>query len=177
MKKVVIIGAGGHAKVLAETIDLIRDLELVGFIDDQIEKGTLLMGHVQVIGSINDIETISGQCDAFVMGIGNNEIRKQLLDQYSGKMDFETIIHPLSFISGTADIGTGTVVLAGAIIHTNAKVGSCCIINSNVVVDHDCEVGDFTHLAIGTLVGSNSKIGSLLKTDVGQAIPAFSVIG
>lgn len=177
MKRIVIIGAGGHAKVLAETIDLFHDLELVGFIDDQVEKGTLLTGHVQVIGSVKDIETISDQCDAFVMGIGNNEVRKQLLDQFSGKIDFETIIHPRSFISKTAEIQKGTVILAGAVINTNAKIGSGCIINSNVVVDHDCEVGDFTHLTIGTLVGSNSKIGSLLKTDVGQAIPAFSVIG
>lgn len=177
MRKVVIIGAGGHAKVIAETIDLIGDLELVGFLDDQVEKGALLMGHVQVIGSVKDIESVSDQCDGFVMGIGNNEIRKQLAEHYAGRIDFETIIHPRAFVSGTAEIEAGTVVLAGAVINTHAKIGKCCIINSNAVADHDCEVGDFTHVTIGTLIGSNSKIGSLLKTEIGQAIPAFSVIG
>ncbi len=176
MKKIVIIGAGGHAKVLAETIDLIGSLRVIGFVDDQVEKGTILTDNIPVIGSIQDIVAISGHCDAFVIGIGNNEIRKQLANQYAGRIEFETIIHPLAYVSKNAVIQSGTVVLAGAIINANSKIGSCCIVNSNVVVDHDCEIGDFTHLAIGTMVGSNSVLSSLLKTEIGQAIPAFSVI-
>lgn len=176
MKRIVIIGAGGHARVIAETIDLIDSLQVVGFIDDQVEKGELLTGNIPVIGSVKDTVAISGNCDAFVIGIGNNEVRKQLVNQYGSQIEFETIIHPLAYISKTAVIRSGTVVLAGAIVNANSKVGSCCIVNSNVVVDHDCVVGDFTHLAIGTLVGSNSVISPLLKTGIGQAIPAFSVI-
>ena len=163
--------------MIAETIDLIDDLQLVGFIDDQLEKGTLLTADVRVIGSVKDIEAVSGQCDTFVMGIGNNEIRKQVMERHSNRMNFETVIHPRAVVSKTASIQAGTIVLAGAVINANTKIGTCCIINSNVVVDHDCAVGDFTHLTIGTLVGSNSEIGDLLKTDIGQAIPAFSVIG
>ncbi len=176
MKKIGIIGAGGHAKVLAETIDLINSLQVVGFIDDKVEKGVAVHKDIPVLGSIREIKEIAGQCDAFVMGIGNNEIRKQVAELYTGQIVFETIIHPRAFVSETADIQPGTVVLAGAIVNANAQVGSCCIVNSNVVVDHDCVVGDFTHLAIGTLVGSNSVVSPLLKTGIGQAIPAFSVI-
>ena len=176
MKRIVIIGAGGHAKVIAETIDLIDSLQVIGFIDDQVEKGTILTDNIPVIGSVKDIVAISGHCDAFVIGIGNNEVRKQLINQYAARIEFETIIHPQAYVSKTAVIQSGTVVLAGAIVNANSKVGSCCIVNSNVVVDHDCVVGDFVHLAIGTLVGSNSVISSLLKTGIGQAIPAFSVI-
>lgn len=176
MKRIVIIGAGGYAKVIAETIDLMGNYQLVGFMDDHIEKGTVVTDQLAVMGPLKDIPLVSAQCDVFVIGIGNNEIRKQLAEQYSGMIAFETIIHPRAFVSGSASVLPGTVVLAGAVISANARVASHCIVNANVVVDHDCMIGEFTHLAIGTSVGSNSVVSSLLKTGVGQAIPSFSTI-
>lgn len=174
MRKIVIIGAGGHARVIAETIALSGNSRVVGFLDDQVEKGTFVTDQIPVIGSSSDIPVISDQCDAFVIGIGNNEVRKQLADKYSGRIEFATVIHPQASVSETAEIRPGTVILAGAVVCANVTIAGHCIINSNVVVDHDSVVGDFAHLAIGTLVGSNSVVSSMLKTVIGQAIPAFS---
>lgn len=176
MKKIIIIGASGYAKVIAETIDLSGQSQVVGFIDDHIEKGTFVYDRVQVIGSVNDILQLSDQCDAFVIGIGNNEVRKHIADQYSGKVKFETIIHPCAYVSKSALLSEGVVALAGSIINSNSKIGKHSIINSNVVVDHDCQVGEFVHLVIGTLVGSNSIVPASIKTQIGQVIPAFSTI-
>lgn len=176
MKRIVIIGAGGHAKVIAETIDLIDSLQVVGFIDDRIEKGMLIHHTIPVLGSMREINEISNQCDAFIIGIGNNEIRKQIADQWSGKMVFETIIHPKAFVSESASIGSGTVVLAGAVISSQVKVGNQCIVNANVVIDHESIIGEFVHLSIGTLIGSNSKISEYTTTKIGQSVPSFSEI-
>ncbi len=176
MKRIIIIGASGYAKVIAETIDLLDQIEVVGFIDDQIEKGTFVYDRLQVIGSVNDIQQLSNQCDAFVIGIGNNYVREQIANQYSGEVKFETIIHPRAYVSKSAFISEGVVVLAGSVINSNSKIGRYSIINSNTVVDHDCQVGEFVHLVIGTLVGSNSVVSGSIKTDIGQVLPAFSTI-
>ena len=175
MKRIVIIGAGGHAKVIAETIDLLDNLQVIGFIDDQIEKGASIYGNLQVIGSRDEISRISNECDAFVIGIGNNEVRKQLVLQLQ-TVSFETIIHPTAFVSKTAGIESGCVILAGAVVSSNAKVGEHGIVNSNTVIDHDSTIGSFVHLSIGTLIGSNCNIGELTTTKIGQSVPSFSTI-
>ncbi|MDR0802359.1 hypothetical protein [Fluviicola sp.] len=175
MKRIVIIGAGGHAKVIAETIDLLDNLQVVGFIDDRIEKGTPVYKDIPVIGAGNEIPQILEECDALVIGIGNNEVRKQLAERIKAK-SFEIIIHPRAVVSKTAVIEPGTVVLAGAVISSNARVAAHCIVNSHVVIDHDSNIGTFVHLSIGTLVGSNSKISELTTTQIGQSVPSFSTI-
>lgn len=176
MTKLVIIGAGGHAKVIAETVSLNAHFELVGFIDDAISVGTIIYKSYSVIGDMSQIGLISQDCDEFVMGIGNNSIRKSIDQTFSGKVNWTSIIHPNAVISETAQIGVGTIVLAGAVINAGVQVGNFCIVNSNVVVDHEATIGSYTHLAIGTLVGSNSIVLPLVKTDIGQAIPSFSTV-
>ncbi|TSJ45678.1 transferase [Fluviicola chungangensis] len=176
MKKIGIIGAGGHAKVIAETIDLIGSFQVVGFIDDKIERGFPIHKNAPVLGAIGELNEIAAQCDAFVIGIGNNEVRKHIADRWSGTIVFETIIHPNAVISESASIGSGTVVLAGTIISSQVKIGNHCIVNANVVIDHDSRIGEFVHLSIGTLIGSNSEVGELTITGIGQAVPSFSQI-
>lgn len=176
MKKIVVIGAGGYAKVIAETIDLLDHVQVIGFMDDRIEKGTSVHGQLKVLGSVNEVQSVSEQCDAFIIGIGNNEIRKQIANKYSGTMQFETIIHPRAYVSKTASIQLGTVILAGAVVGSMVKVGVHGIVNANVVIDHDSIVGNFVHLSIGTSVGSNTEIADGIVTLIGQAIPSFSVI-
>lgn len=176
MKKIGIIGAGGHAKVIAETIELMGSLQVVGFIDDKIERGFPVYKHAAVLGTIDELHEIAAQCDAFVIGIGNNEVRKHLSDRWSGTIVFETIIHPKAFVSESASIEPGTVVLAGAVISSHVKIGSQCIVNANVVIDHDSRIGEFVHLSIGTLIGSNSEVRELTTTGIGQAVPSFSQI-
>ncbi|MDF3028636.1 MAG: acetyltransferase [Fluviicola sp.] len=175
MKRVVIIGAGGHARVIADALSYSNEYLLAGFFDDSIAVGEVVFGDAKVLGTVEDFTSKRIQPDACIIGIGDNTIRRKLVNETIG-VTWATVIHPKSIIATNAVVGQGAVVLAGAVINSNSEIGRHSIINSNVVVDHDCKVGEFSHLAIGTLLGSNSVISDSVKTHIGQVIPVFSTI-
>lgn len=173
MKKVVIVGAGGHAQVLADLIGSVEGLALLGFLDDQIEPGTAISSYGSVLGTVASLADYSDS--SVVLGIGNNAVRSQLVAAHPN-INWLTLIHPRAVVSASARIGEGSVVLPGAIVAANATIGKHTIVNAQVVVDHDARVGDYCHLKIGSLVGSNSTIGNHQLVEIGQVIPAFSTI-
>jgi acetyltransferase EpsM len=173
MKKVVIVGAGGHAQVLADLIGSVGEFSVLGFLDDQIEPGTAISDFGIVLGNVASLTKYT-DC-LVVLGIGNNAIRSQLADVHAS-LNWITLIHPKAIVSASAKIGEGTVVLPGAVVAANASIGKHTIVNANVVVDHDASVGDFCHLKIGSMIGSNSTIGNQFATEIGGVIPAFSNI-
>jgi acetyltransferase EpsM len=175
MKKIGIIGAGGHARVIADALSNSSEYELAGFFDDSIAIGSPVFGDVKVLGTIADFTSKKSQLDAFIIGIGDNVLRKKIVAEAIG-VEWVAIIHPQSIIASNARIEQGAVILAGAVINSNSRIGKHSIINSNVVVDHDCQVGEFTHLAIGTLLGSNSQVPDSFKTQIGQVIPVFTAL-
>lgn len=175
MKTIGIIGAGGHARVIADALSHSGEYQLAGFFDDSIAAGEPVFGEIKVLGTIEDVISKRVPLDFYVIGIGDNALRRKLVNEGTG-ISWATIIHPKAMIAANAVIGQGAVVLAGAVINSNSRIGRHSIINSNVVVDHDCQVGEFSHLAIGTLLGSNSIVSDSLKTQIGQVIPVFSTI-
>ena len=175
MKKIGIIGAGGHARVIADALSHSDEYLLTGFFDDSIAVGEVVFGEIKVLGTLEDFTSKRIQLDACSIGIGDNGIRRKLVSETTG-VSWATIIHPKAIIATNVVIGQGAVILAGAVINSNSEIGRHSIINSNVVVDHDCRVGEFSHLAIGTLLGSNSIVSEFVKTQIGQVIPVFSTI-
>lgn len=151
-KKLIIIGAGGHGRVCAEAAELagFRD---IAFLDDKKVEG------LPVAGTLNDIDKFTGDC-CFFVAIGNNGFRRKLLKKIK-ELDGEitSIIHPFSSISKSAEIGEGTVIMAGAVVQANAKIGSGVIINTCSSVDHDCVVGNYTHVAVGARLAGSVKVG------------------
>lgn len=175
MDEIIIIGAGGHGKVIADAIIKMGKYELKGFVDAQLPVGNIIFNGYKVIENQQNIESLINHSTKFVFGIGNNEIRKNLKKQFSEKIDWATIIHPKAVIAHDVEIGVGSVVLANTIINAGSTIGEFTIIDSGTIVDHDCEIGDFNHLTIGTLVGSNSKLKiSGLKTELGQVYQPFT---
>ncbi|WP_343634415.1 transferase [Fluviicola sp.] len=175
MIKVAIIGGGGHARVLSEVISHNPELRLVGCFDDSLERGTELWDGVKVLGAVNELGKIPDPVDAYIIGIGNNAVRKKIVGQYPD-LNWISLVHPRAIISPSAEIGKGSVVLAGAVVSTNAKIGTQVIVNANVTVDHDTKIGDYVHLSIGSLVGSNSIIEESCLIGIGQIVPSFSTI-
>lgn len=174
-EEVIIIGAGGHGKVIADAIIKLGKYELKGFVDAQEPIGNIIFNGYKVIENQQNIESLINETTKFVIGIGNNEVRKNLKDQLSEKIEWATIIHPTAVIAQDVEIGVGSVVLANTIINAGSTIGEFTIIDSGTIVDHDCEIGDFNHLTIGTLVGSNSKLKiSGLKTELGQVYQPFT---
>ncbi len=153
MNKLVLYGAGGHAKVIAELAELNNITEIV-FCEDHPTKSQIW--NYSIVSSFHVM-------DKCILAIGNNEVRKRLANVL--KNTFVTLTHPKTQISNRASIGKGTVIMAGATINTDVKVGKHCIVNTNASIDHDCIIEDFVHLspntalAGGVIVGEGTHIG------------------
>ena len=173
-KRVAIIGAGGHGKVIADAILKSNSYELVGFVDAKLAIGTNVFGAFKVVATQENIQLIIPQIDCFIIGIGSNEIREIVAASLPNNIEWATIIHPSASVSIQTEIGEGSVILANSVINADSKIGRFCIIDSGSIVDHESEIGDFSHLSIGTCVGSNSKISSNTKSEIGQLFQPFS---
>lgn len=175
MVKVAIIGGGGHARVLSEIISQDPGLGLAGCFDDSLERGAELWNGVKVLGSVSELGKTSDEIDAYVIGIGNNSVRKKISTKYPD-LNWISLVHTRAVVSPSAKIGAGSVVLAGAVVSANAVIGSQVIVNANATVDHDSQIGSYVHLSIGSLVGSNSVIAESCLVGIGQIVPSFSTI-
>lgn len=177
-KKVIIIGASGHAKVIADIVIASGDT-LVGFLDREVDNENIL-GY-PVLG--NDSEYKKYLDCYFIIGIGDNKIRERLSKKFNG-VKWYTAIHPSAIISAlNVTIGEGTVIMANAVINPSVNIGKHCIINSSSVVEHDDNIGDYCHISVGAkLAGSvsvtdGSFIGIGVVVKDGIKINEVSIIG
>lgn len=158
-KQVVIIGAGGHAKVIADIIVKSGD-RVYGFLDDNLEIGTTIANNEQfkIIGKIEKINKLKENTNLeFVIAIGDNTVRKNIAENYNVK--YYTAIHPSSIIALDVSIEEGTVVMANAVINTSAKIGSHCIVNTGAIVEHDNIIENYVHVSPNATLCGTVKIG------------------
>lgn len=152
MKKLVIIGASGQGKVIAD-IATKNDYSEIVFLDD--DESIHECGGYPVIGNSSK----AGRIDAdIIVGIGNADIRKRIQESVPEKK-LVTLIHPDAVVAEDVAIGEGTVVMAGAVINPGARIGKGCIINTCSSVDHDCVVGDYVHIAVGSHLCGTVTVG------------------
>ncbi len=170
--KLIILGAGGHAGVVLATSRAMGfDIEAV-YDDNESIWGSNFFG-VPVKGPISLLENMP-KCKA-VIGIGNSTYRKQHAENLD--MDWQTIIHPFSYIDPTAQIGAGTVVTAGCVIHPDTTIGLHSIINTGATIDHQCHLGDYTQVAPGGNICGNVTIRSETFVGAGAVIIENLIIG
>lgn len=144
MKKITIIGASGHGKVVAD-IARLNGYEEITFLDDNTD--VKMCGKYNVIGTTDIIDQIDGDV---IVGIGRAEVRKQIIEKLKEyNKSIVTLIHPNSVIAEDVTIGIGTVVMAGAVINPGTRIGDGVIINTCSSVDHDCTVNNYVHVAVG----------------------------
>lgn len=156
-KKLIIIGASGHGKVVADIALKLQKYEEIVFLDDN-ENAKECMG-IPVAGKSLDAEQYIDDAD-FIVAIGNAAIRKKVteqLDKLGAVMS--TLVHPMAVIGSNVTIGNGSVVMAGAVINPDSTIGKGCIINTCASVDHDCQVGDYVHVSVGAHVCGTVEIG------------------
>lgn len=155
MRKLVIIGAGGHGKVVAD-IAIKTGYKDVCFLDDAPIKEC--MG-LPVEGGVLDVDKYLIDCEFFI-AIGNAKTRKKIYNVLKEKgAKVITLVHPNAVIGSQVKIGNGCVVMAGGIINACATLGDGVIVNTNSSIDHDCTVGDFCHLAVGVNIAGTVEIG------------------
>jgi sugar O-acyltransferase (sialic acid O-acetyltransferase NeuD family) len=165
-----ILGAGGHGRVIADTAKETGLYKRIAFLDDSLPRGR--SGEYEILGTFKDYPLFLGSFANVTVAIGNNEMRMQLLRQLEQVGYFlPTIIHPRAFVSSGAVIGRGSVILAGAVIVTGACLGMGCIVNTLASVDHDCLLGDGVHICPGSHLAGAVHIGDLTTvcTSVGVA--------
>jgi len=185
-KKIAIIGAGGHGKVIGE-IALLNQYDIIDFFDDKINQ--IKEFPFNLCGSVNQLKENLNNYDVFFVAIGNNKLR---YDKFTWlkkeKKNITSLIHPNSTVSQLSFIEAGVCVMANAVINPGTLVKEGAIINTSSTIDHDCliedyahvspncslsgnvSVGKFTHLGTGTSVHPGINIGHNVKTGIGAKV-------
>lgn len=163
-KKVIIIGAGGHAKVIADIVQKSGD-QVLGFLDDA-KANEIVLGY-RVLGVVKDYIKYVNDAE-FIIGIGSNQVRKKLSSEMNCK--WYTAIHPSAQIAIDVTIDEGSCVAANAVINTSAQIGKHVILNTATVVEHDCKVGDFCHLSPNATLCGVSSIGENVWIGAGATV-------
>ena len=166
MNSLVIIGAGGHGKVIADIAEKAGYTDIVFLDDNQAVKNC---GKYFVVGASGDFMRYSS-CD-FIVGIGNAQIRKKIQEELIAKgLKIVTLIHPKAVVAPDVSLGVGTVVMAGAIINPGSTVGNGCIINTAATVDHDNIIADYVHVSVGSHIAGTVSIGAGTWIGIGAIV-------
>lgn len=162
MKDLIIIGASGHAKVIAD-IAIKSGRNIRGFLDD---NATEIVGE-KVLGTLLDADKFKEDCE-FVLAIGSNDFRRKFSSEH--KYTYATLVHPSAQIGMLATLGEGTVVMANAVVNSCAEIGKHCIINTGAVIEHDNVLGDFVHVSPNATLAGTVKIGMLTHIGAGAVV-------
>lgn len=169
INKIAIFGASGHGKVVAD-IALLNGWDEIDFFDDA-WPGITTLEHWDVIGSFDDLLESLVCYSGVIVAIGNNSIReKKLLALKEHGAKIVSLIHPCASVSQFAKLGSGTVIVGGAVINAFASVGVGCIINTGATVGHDCYLSSCVHIAPGANIAGNVEINRCCWIGVGSAI-------
>ncbi len=185
-KKLAIIGAGGHGKVVGD-IALLNKYKKIDFYDDNVSN--IKKYPFNIVDNINNLKKNLSYYDSFFVAIGDNYLRSNKI-QWLKKLDVKIVnlIHPKSTVSKFSSLGLGICVMANAVINSGSIIKDGVIINTSASIDHDCTinefahispncglsggviVGKFTHLGTGSSVHPGVKIGNKVKTGIGSKI-------
>ena len=166
--KLLIIGASGHGKVVADIALKMNKWESISFLDDN-ENLKSSMG-IDVIGTTKDVHKFIDSHDVIV-GIGNNSTREKIQNMLEKLgASIPVLIHPSAIIGNDVEIGIGTVVMAGVVINCCTKIGKGCIINTSATVDHDNIIEDFVHISPGAHLAGTVKVGQGSWLGIGSVV-------
>lgn len=187
LTKIILVGGGGHCKVVIDAIRSSGSFEVVGIVDAEKDIGGIIEG-VKVIGRDADLPKIfqGGAVAAFVTvgSLGDTSLRKKIIQTLKAiGFDFPVIVHTTAQVAPSAILESGAFVASGAIIQPGSRIGSHAIINTGAIVDHDCTIGSLVHVAPGAIlsggvtVGDDAHIGTGAKIIEGKTIGNGSLVG
>ncbi|MFH2135433.1 MAG: acetyltransferase [Pseudomonadota bacterium] len=170
---VILLGAGGHAKVLIDAMRL-QSVEILGIVDvNSDNKGKMLMG-VPVIGGDEELIQYAPQQIRLVNGIGSvrvSSLRREVFETLKNKgYQFERVIHPSSIIAGDVELSEGVQIMAGAVIQAGSKVSANTIINTRASIDHDCLIGRHVHISPGATLSGGIVVGEDAHVGTGAVV-------
>ena len=177
--RIVIVGAGGHAQVVA---DIFREAaragareQVAGYVDDNPSlDGTLLVG-TRVLGRLSSLPEIPHE--GLIIAVGDNETRARLWNAAGSHETFVTARHPSAIVSQDVRLGEGSMLCAGVIVNTGTSVGRGVILNTGCTVDHHTAIGDFVHIAPGVHMGGEVRVGDGVFVGIGATVLPGITIG
>ena len=166
-----IVGAGGHGRSVAEAVLMANQFNLVGFLDDgAFARGESVLD-LPMLGPATAFENYADKATHAVVAIGNNVLRQNLFTQLQAAgFALASVIHPKAIVSPRALLGSGVAVMAGAIVGTEAMLSQGAIVNCGAVVDHHAQVHEFGHLGVNACMAGGSMLGALAWMQAGSAI-------
>lgn len=182
MKRIVVFGAAGHARVVIDVLEKTRLWDIVGVISGSQAAVTNQVFGCTVLGQDDDLPRIVREQEVHygIIAVGDNflrdRIRRKILS-LCPDFQFATAVHPDSSIARGVAISEGSVIMAGAVVNSDARIGRFCIVNTNASLDHDSSLGDFSSLAPGAVLGGNVRVGAYSAVCIGAMVKQDIVIG
>lgn len=161
-RRLLILGAGGFGQVVKELADELGIYYGVVFLDDAVERS-------DVIGKLADYEKFCGEYTHALVAMGNNQLRLEWLERLEqAGYRLPVLRSPFAWVSGSAVVEKGTVVLPFAHVGAHAVVGRGCILNAGSIVDHNCTVGEGCHICLNSVVKNQATVPSCTKVEAGE---------
>lgn len=183
--RIVVIGASGHGKVVADAA-LRAAQRVVGFADaDPNKRDSEVLGIPVIATELDEaIELAHKSGASLALGVGSNAARSRIFARLlDAGVEIATIVHPAAVLAPSVRVGAGSVVLAGVVVNPDSRVGRNVILNTSASIDHDCNIGDHAHLSPGVHLGGTVTVGQGTHLGIGAVarnnitIGAWSVIG
>lgn len=179
MKRVVIIGGGGQARVVVDAIEAAGCATVLGLVTD---GGTVIDCGYPVLGHDDDLATLWQEHGPFdlAVAIGDGRIRRRIVNKLLGRlpdMNYLTVVHPGANLAGRVKLGQGAFIAIGATVSVRATVGDHALINTNASVDHDCVIGAFSSIAPNVALGGMVCIGDEALIGIGATVLPGVTIG
>jgi len=173
-KDLILIGGGGHAKVVIDALKGHSKLSILGILDNNIPTGSIILD-IKVIGNDSMLEDLykKGTKKAFISigSIGCVAVRKKIYKKLKViGYELPPIIHPKAYVADGVSIEEGSFIGAGAIINPGTKIRRNAIINTGASVDHDCNIGNFVHIAPGSVLGGDVTVSDNVHIGMGAII-------
>lgn len=178
--RVLIVGAGGHAQVVADILwrmhEADPDIAPVGYLDDDPALSGLRLLDLPVLGPVAGLPSVAH--DAVVVGIGDNRTRQVLFEVLQGQGErVFTARHPSAVVAPSATVGPGSMICAGVVVGTGATVGANVLLNTSCSVDHHNRIGDHVHVAPGVHLGGEVAVGEGAFLGIGSTVVPRRTIG
>jgi sugar O-acyltransferase (sialic acid O-acetyltransferase NeuD family) len=177
-----VLGGGGHAKVLIATARA-AGIPIAGVLDDDPARIGTAIGGVSVIGDVSETSIAQSGATTAIIAVGDNQSRRRLAQRFDGRLAWATVVHPTAVVAPDVTLGAGSVVCAGVIVQPATSIEAHVILNTACSVDHDCRIGAFAHIAPGSHLAGSVTVdeGALLGIGTcvipGRRIGAWAVVG
>ena len=172
-KKIVLIGGGGHCKVVISILKKLDNFEIVGIVENY--KAKSFISGIKIIGTDDDLRDIyKGGIHYALITVGSikENTKRYTLFNMAREIGYEfpVIISPEAIVDKSVKIGEGTVIMPGSIINIDSSIGKNCIINTGSIIEHDCKIGNHCHIAPGVHISGEANIDELSFLGIGATM-------